>query len=1154
MSCPYKSQSRQKERSRSETGSPPPSGRKSSKSHSALKPAKIEKHNNENVSQSQSQECVPTQKPVAKSLNIKLPADCCLRVEPVADNLPVIELRNADFINGTYRIKMPACYRLMENISFNPRPTDNKSRPELCWFAAISVECRVAVIDLNQKTLEASQDFIDSHSESIFALIELDNCPFPGDDDGFGYGQMGTAYPDSPKYKAAGSVLIHNGTLKRSSHWGIHGNNNSNVTIRNLNISGCEVAAIAMNALEGGTLEDLDISGCQRPIRVRAITTALTRLRAHLEELVLLDDVNSDEETDPNTQSETPSEPASKHKKENKHSAQLRTTASEYLKHLNEFVRARPDIFRKSVEMPESTTYGIILTNGQGTNLALPIPMTTEMAELGQFVSSGRSLHCIYLSRIRIHDIKGAPSETVAIGSYLPGPPPYGSVINTAAAGMFGVLRWEDAFNDDGMYSPNPFLKAQAFVALQRYLDAKTTGGVDISFGPENTPEILTSILTNDGPKFQKNAKPVFGRNMTMVENKGVFGIRIDCCNHVILNGCHVETVENMGYPKRNPHLVEGGYPIEEEGPYYGTSAWGYEFSVVDDVRLIRCTAHNINSAHGNAFGIDMLNDDSNGVMVECVTTNIKGDQDQSAPLLPFKNTNDREQSESVSRKLRHHDEKSRETQLFDDPTGDGMQNPHQMEEEIPYMQGYPSEVCGVRVRRNKGPIQIHKHRCENIQSPRFAVAYALQGTKDVSVKGSIASKIYATSPRLSKSLLPKRTFGVISDNGTKNIFSRMTITQVEILYENGNRGTYSIAGGFGLFGDHHSIVKESTASYNNGGQGRSVAVLLDRSVGTVVTHNILAWTGPIGFGIYDKSAASQSFIEGNLLFGNNEQDISVRPMPLVRKLEVPAPSEYTIFKKKVNVVMTPSKDHSFERLLVDTQYDRWLVKCKAEGDPISDGEDAEESQADGWEGRLPVDDPRRHQSRTHKKSNGTRRKVEEKSEVSEEQKKHRKNKKKHSKDKKESQPSVEVTDSKSGTKEGETIQVDVTEEFKEHRKHHDKKDGKLLDDVSIEEIDSVFTKPLPHNATKKSLNIATVSNSITSDTARSDSKSFSHSEDKEKTTPRIQIKTNETSLSDILDISELKTKTPSKAPSRRPIDGPPQKPNSNMKPVLSRK
>ena len=199
----------------------------------------------------------------------------------------IIPLSQTDFDSGTYRIQSPGYYYLTENISFDPDPTAEATRtdkPRTAWFAAISIECDNVIIDLNTKTLDMSESFLNNHGFKVFALIELNNSPFP---------HLVFAFTGEDEVKNAHNVVIKNGTLGRNSHHGIHGNNNSNIAIYDLVVKDWEVAGISLNGLKSGEIKNVAISGVEHAVPFTGLLALLLSTRLILQELVDKGDSNA---------------------------------------------------------------------------------------------------------------------------------------------------------------------------------------------------------------------------------------------------------------------------------------------------------------------------------------------------------------------------------------------------------------------------------------------------------------------------------------------------------------------------------------------------------------------------------------------------------------------------------------------------------------------------------------------------------------------------------------------------------------------------------------------------------------------------------------------------------------------------------------------
>lgn len=218
----------------------------------------------------------------------------------------VIELRQQDFDNGTYRITSPGYYKLMEDVIFapnkdissskiagdTPNVLDNffptavqhadKSYPsppyQLGFFAMITVEANGVVIDLNGFSLR--QSIMHYIQQRFFSIIELASSPFiPGQ----GPSNFGPGIT-VPEY-----VYIKNGQFGLSSHHGIHGNSMKNIIIENLTFFNYEIGAIALNGGENVLCRNIFISNNSHHVPVLATYSHAIFIRKFLRKLKDID-------------------------------------------------------------------------------------------------------------------------------------------------------------------------------------------------------------------------------------------------------------------------------------------------------------------------------------------------------------------------------------------------------------------------------------------------------------------------------------------------------------------------------------------------------------------------------------------------------------------------------------------------------------------------------------------------------------------------------------------------------------------------------------------------------------------------------------------------------------------------------------------------
>lgn len=205
--------------------------------------------------------------------------------DPEGNAGKTVELYNADFEHGTVRITTPGLFRLMEDVSFNPqRPTMNadgtlpnprldgkdwwprlgQENEELYFytdgsgrlrepftlgfFAAITVEAPDVIIDLNGFTLKQHEEH--ATMQRFYANIELAAAPF--------IDNAGPANFIDGELIAAENCIIENGTLGRSSHHAVHGNNVKGLIMQDVIMKDCEVAAVSLNGSR-----DINIIDCE---------------------------------------------------------------------------------------------------------------------------------------------------------------------------------------------------------------------------------------------------------------------------------------------------------------------------------------------------------------------------------------------------------------------------------------------------------------------------------------------------------------------------------------------------------------------------------------------------------------------------------------------------------------------------------------------------------------------------------------------------------------------------------------------------------------------------------------------------------------------------------------------------------------------------
>jgi hypothetical protein len=172
-------------------------------------------------------------------------------------------LYQSDFDHGTHIISESGVYKLCEDISFAPNKPNldtasdeeianafdpciqdeyNVNEFSLGFFAALVVSAPDVTLNLNGYTIQ--QDASHALLQRFFAVIELASAPF--------IAGAGPAQFVSDKLVPATNFKLQGpGVVGRSSHHGIHGNDNVNVMISNVVFRDFEVAAVSLNNVEG---------------------------------------------------------------------------------------------------------------------------------------------------------------------------------------------------------------------------------------------------------------------------------------------------------------------------------------------------------------------------------------------------------------------------------------------------------------------------------------------------------------------------------------------------------------------------------------------------------------------------------------------------------------------------------------------------------------------------------------------------------------------------------------------------------------------------------------------------------------------------------------------------------------------------------------
>lgn len=559
----------------------------------------------------------------------------------------VIELQQSDFDHGTLRIQNPGCFILTENIAFNPnRPTTwldasnavtndfsqakaidpNRSldwfpkssapnnaqyfEPEVAFayglgfFAAITVECRDVIIDLNNYTLEQHKEH--QLQQRFFATIELADQPFIPFQGPSNFGSV---------LRSARNTCICNGILGLSSHHGIHGNDGDNIMIRDVQFHSQEVAGVSINGFRNIFFKDVTTVGNNHNIPVLGTYSAgrfiknfvaLTVLRGHQTPGLLAAMATL------NTQMDTCF---------NAHIFSSGTI---------------PSLFANASKLIDGNGYGILI-NPKGVAVG-PFIENRQTSRANETTN-------IYMNNCQINNVDGKINEIVAIS----GPNGNGVQVDTAGAALQLFNGASNKVGDKYYYAGTALTNVQIELArikntqsAANYLGTlniqpaivqwkdnsalyfKAVNGIFKMYNGSNAPHLIGGIPIE---------YIIEGNCDTMFHvNKGMIGLRIDGGNDICIINCGISNVSNDG---NLGSTLPGAYVKSHKDTgdkligYQGAKTFGAVLSACNNVIIRNLNISGITSTHGSACGLSIRNGSTNmdakNVLIQNVSSNANG-------------------------------------------------------------------------------------------------------------------------------------------------------------------------------------------------------------------------------------------------------------------------------------------------------------------------------------------------------------------------------------------------------------------------------------------------------------------------------------------------------------------------------------------------
>ena len=462
---------------------------------------------------------------------------------------PIQYLYQADFDNGTVRLRTAGRYLLGEHIIFNPNPTSNwmpradqaelypTSKYHLGFFAAITIEGSGILLDGNGFSLKQSREHY--LQQRFFACIELADQPFiPAQ----GPSPMGLTI------SSASNSRIQNMILGLSSHHGIHGNGVQNIILDNITTSNYEIAGIAINGGVGVLLSNITVSPSLSDVPVLATYSHARFMEPFWNLIDLNNTIQLRGITYTGNQIKTTLQ------------TKMGVTFSEFIS-----TGSVSDVLFNNIKrLADGDQYGLVFNKlGVAVNALPTVP--------------GVGNTDIYIQNVNISDIRGAFNEIPALPTTSDvSSTAYSAVQSGPVGDVFRYLEVTDPIT--GFYIGNALSDAQI------YLSANGFGSI--------TAQIREWAALGN---VSLNSPYLVGNGDSMAHfAKGSIGLFLAGGNGIHTDGVVIDGLTNEGVPS-----VLDGTP----NSFKGINATGVVVAGCVNVDLYNVKVINIVSANGDAIG-----------------------------------------------------------------------------------------------------------------------------------------------------------------------------------------------------------------------------------------------------------------------------------------------------------------------------------------------------------------------------------------------------------------------------------------------------------------------------------------------------------------------------------------------------------------------
>jgi hypothetical protein len=534
-------------------------------------------------------------------------------------------------------------FRLTENIVFNPNPSVQTDFSDhwtvgdvystqlvsggglyddtafgMGFFTALMIIADDIIFDMNGFSITQTPEH--ALHQRFYSNIELSSLPFLPDE---GFYTFGT------EIEHATNCTILDGTIGRSSQYGIHGNNARGITLRNLIFENYEEAAISLSGVNYIYIIECRALGHRTDIPVLETWHSARMLRRHLDWLV----TNSLAETlDVNGSTKTITTVIT----------ELQTAMQAVYQDILGTVTSSSTLFDNAAQIPDRSCYGISI-NGYGVQDG-GFPTTRK------FMSSN-----IYLRNVEIRKVQAQVPEALGLEQYYV----EGATTTVVAANkgypeidvhnrMF-LTQVDSSVNVSGIYTGNVLSNAQAIIA-KAILDGNMPGPTSEGGAGTNsqvyttqrnsiTQETIDWIEQSGSYITYANRNIIFNADMANRVQKGVIGLKLDGVDDVFCTNCTVSYVKNDTNQMSRTTADVSNWTIasrfqddydsyknrttvsKQDATLYGANgntARAYNFASSGNVFMLKCKGRNIESKYGEAIGVDFHQQLTNFYLESC--------------------------------------------------------------------------------------------------------------------------------------------------------------------------------------------------------------------------------------------------------------------------------------------------------------------------------------------------------------------------------------------------------------------------------------------------------------------------------------------------------------------------------------------------------